>query len=84
MGEYGIGRVPRDVDPVREIAAEIAAAEIVAGMLHRQSRPAGRPRLTCRHCGQGGYAGAYPFSTYAAGDPPACDDCGETGGGMGW
>jgi hypothetical protein len=33
-----------------------------------------RKHRTCRRCGQGGYAGDYPFSTYGGN---LCDDCWE-------
>ena len=42
--EYGIGRIPRDVDPVTETLAELEAAE----MDTKRARPARR----CQMCGR--------------------------------
>jgi hypothetical protein len=70
---YGIGRVPADVDPVAETMAELEAAEIVAKQLPKQAPRPQREYLVCKSCGQGGYVGAYPFSTLASSG--YCDDC---------
>ncbi len=70
---YGIGRVPRDVDPTSEALAEIEAHEIVAKMVRPAAPAKPRKYMRCRECGQGGYVGEYPFSTYPAGG--RCDDC---------
>ena len=68
--EYGIGRVPADVDPLDETMALIEAERL------QPSRPRPRPSqeyMVCRRCGQGGYTGEYPFSTVAS--LRICDDC---------
>ena len=67
--EYGIGRLTADTDPVEEALAEIEAERIQPTPKPRTDRP----YLSCRRCGQGGYAGAYPFSTLASSG--ICDDC---------
>ena len=69
--EFGVGRVPADVDPAEEALAELAAEQIQP----TPAPPAGREYLVCKHCGQGGYRGAYPFSTYPS-SMRTCDDCG--------
>lgn len=48
-GEYGIGRVPADVDPVSETLAQIEAVETMARMRPRQ-RP-GDEVIECPNCG---------------------------------
>jgi hypothetical protein len=76
--EYGIGRVPADVDPVEETLARLEAAEIQAAHLAPLDH-GDRERLTCRRCGEEGYWGEYPFSTYGhlvRGGTGICDDCG--------
>lgn len=78
-GEYGIGRVPTDVDPADEARARAEAAAIVAGLLaYRQ--PAGDP-VRCPRCGETAIAGRYPFSTHGhthdrRRGTMICDDCG--------
>lgn len=78
MAGYGIGRVPRDVDPTDETRANIEAAEIMGKLTTPTPRPANRVRLRCRRCGDTGFSGEYPFTTYGHtfGDRPICDDCG--------
>jgi len=65
---YGIGRVPRDVDPVEEVLAQLEAARI-----QPPTRRPSRPKRRCRRCRQEGYAGEYPFSTLPGSG--LCDDC---------
>ncbi len=67
--EYGIGRVPVDVDPVEEELAELEAERLQP----TPPAPKGRTFMTCRHCRQTGYTGDYPFSTLASSG--LCDDC---------
>lgn len=65
---FGIGeagRVPAS-DPVAEAEAERLQPTA------RRVR-AGQVFMKCRRCGQTGYTGEYPFSTYPAGG--VCDDC---------
>ena len=49
--EYGIGRVPADVDPTDEALAEIEAAEIVASFAPPPLRVRRSARRGCRICG---------------------------------
>lgn len=77
MREYGIGRVPRDVNPVDETLARLEAerleSQIVTPASHR-----GQP-VRCRRCGERGWWGESPFTTYgheAPGTTGICDDCG--------
>lgn len=70
MAEYGIGRIPRDVDQAQETLAELEAERIQP----TPKRKPGREYLRCRRCGETGYAGAYPFSTMPA-SARLCDDC---------
>lgn len=67
--EYGIGRVPRDVDPTDEALAELEAERLQP----TPAPPKGRRYLVCSVCGQDGYEGAYPFSTLPGSG--RCDDC---------
>ena len=75
---YGIGRVPADVDAVEEALARAEAEAIVA----RQLAPldhGNRQPVRCRQCGETGYWGEYPFTTYGhlvRGGTAICDDCG--------
>jgi hypothetical protein len=67
--EYGIGRIPADVDP-----AEEALAELDAERLQPTPRPPiNRKFMRCKSCGQTGYTGGYPFSTNPSSGN--CDDC---------
>ncbi len=66
--EYGIGRVPADVDPTSEALANLEAERI-----QPTPRPT-RPVVTCPKCHQSGQRGRYPFSTGYARN--LCDDCG--------
>ena len=68
MGQYGIGRVPEDVDPIAERLAEIEAER-----LQPTPRPTGRV-MRCRECHEVGEVGEYPFSTNPSSG--LCDDCG--------
>ena len=64
---YGIGRVPQDIDQASEAMAEIQAETI---------QPTPRPTKTtlrCKVCRQIGPTGEYPFSTDASSG--ICDDC---------
>ena len=76
--EFGIGRLPADRDPVAETLANVEAAEIMA----RHTVPldhGDRESVHCRRCGETGYWGEYPFSTYGhlvRGTSAICDDCG--------
>ena len=67
--EYGIGRIPHDVDPAEEMLAEIEAEQLQPA----PAPPRDRRYRACIVCGQGGYEGAYPFST--APSTGCCDDC---------
>lgn len=65
---FGIGeagRVPAS-DPLAEAEAERLQPT-------RRRVRAGQVFMRCRRCGQTGYTGEYPFSTYP--DSGRCDDC---------
>lgn len=66
MAEFGIGRVPRDVDTTKEIIAEAEAADIVRPMLRHDDRPL-RP---CARCGQ---LSRYLMTSCGPGE--VCADC---------
>jgi len=67
--EFGIGRLSREVDLAEEMLAELEAERLQP----TPPPPKGRRFMTCRHCRQTGYTGAYPFSTNPGSG--LCDDC---------
>ncbi len=67
--EYGIGRVPADVNPVDEAMAEIEAAEIVA----RQTAVT-RPQPSGYRPSRCSYRGCTAPATMSASLGPSCDE----------
>jgi hypothetical protein len=65
--EFGIGRVPADVDPTTEALAQIEAAEIAS----RQQAPTSQAQRRVSRCS---YRGCTQPGTMMASLGPACPD----------
>ena len=68
--EYGIGRVPADVDAADEALAAVEADEIM-----RQQQPTPRRMATCENCGAVVPAVLLMTSAYGSVCPGCYDEC---------